>query len=649
MIKEILLKLGIDTSGAKGSLKDVSDEVDKVKEGLDDTEKGVEKVKKNTNNATESIAKGFKGVGLAMKAMGVGLVIEAFNLIKDLFMSNQIIADKFGAAFKTLSKMFNDFFNFIIDNSANIKEFFTAIFENPVESIKEFGVALQENLLERLYSVIDAIGSVGTAFEKVFIGDFAGAADAIKDVGKEMIDVLTGVDNSTDAIGVLVDKSLEYVSATYKVAEALQKQENNAKRAAAIQAGLVEEYDRQAEVLRQTRDDESISIEERIKANNELGKVLKNQQTAMLVQANLQVKAAQNQYNLNKSLENEIALIEARNNVKAVEAQVTGFVSEQKVNENALNKEAIALAKSRTDAEIELATNQKNFENEREKDTLKRLERQKQLLEEQKNIELAQLQSNIQLYKEGTQARVDAENEFALRKQEIENQIILSDEEIFNYKFNKEIENNKLILENQATSFEQKYQTLLNQENLITQATNISEEERTKLLKENADARVEIAKNENDAKIALLDAYSSILNTAADLAGKDTAAGKALAVASATISTYTAIAKNLAAFAGVPIPGYAIAQAVATGVAGFAAIKNILAVKVPNSGGGGSVSTPNMSLPTTRPSSGFTTLGNENPLRTTNEGGMVKVFVTESDITNSQNKVSSIQAKATIG
>jgi hypothetical protein len=164
-------------------------------------------------------------------------------------------------------------------------------------------------------------------------------------------------------------------------------------------------------------------------------------------------------------------------------------------------------------------------------------------------------------------------------------------------------------------------------------------------------ASIAIAKKEQEAKVALLDAYSSILNSAADLAGRDTAAGKALAVASATISTYTAIAKNLAAFAGVPIPGYAIAQAIATGVAGFAAVKNILAVKVPNSGGGGGGggSMPTMNLPTTRPSSGFTMLGNEDPLRTTNEGGMVRVFVTESDITTSQNRVSSIQAKATIG
>jgi hypothetical protein len=169
--------------------------------------------------------------------------------------------------------------------------------------------------------------------------------------------------------------------------------------------------------------------------------------------------------------------------------------------------------------------------------------------------------------------------------------------------------------------------------------------------KEAADAKVEIQKKENDAKAALLNAYGQILSTAADLAGKDTAAGKALAVASATIATYSAIAGQLAVHSkpgAPPIPGYAIAQAIATGLAGFAAVRNILAVKVPNGGGGGG-SVPTMNLPTTRPSSGFTMLGNEDPLRTTNEGGMVRVFVTESDITTSQNRVSSIQAKATIG
>ena len=228
----------------------------------------------------------------------------------------------------------------------------------------------------------------------------------------------------------------------------------------------------------------------------------------------------------------------------------------------------------------------------------------------------------------------------------------------------KKLENDRARQESINQSDREQYAAHIADLRSIAADETLSEEERVAALielnkkkqlsdEETAAARIAIAQKEQDAKIKLLEAFSSILGTAADMAGKDTAAGKALAVASATISTYTAIAKNLAAFAGVPIPGYAIAQAVATGLAGFAAVRNILAVKVPNSGGGGGAggggSVPSMSLPTTRPSSGFTMLGNEDPLRTTNEGGMVRVFVTESDITTSQNRVSSIQAKATIG
>ena len=70
--------------------------------------------------------------------------------------------------------------------------------------------------------------------------------------------------------------------------------------------------------------------------------------------------------------------------------------------------------------------------------------------------------------------------------------------------------------------------------------------------------------------------------------GRETALGKGIAVAGALINTYAAIAGQLKAFAGVPIPGYAIAQAVATGAFGFAQVRRILDVNVPNSGGGGS-------------------------------------------------------------
>jgi len=251
-------------------------------------------------------------------------------------------------------------------------------------------------------------------------------------------------------------------------------------------------------------------------------------------------------------------------------------------------------------------------------------------------------------------------DEEAKKKQEAESKDIAERAKEYDEKIKKKEENDRARSKSLKESEKEEYASHIEDLKAIKDDQLLKDEERFAAIdelnkkgvlsdKEASDAKIKIAQEENAAKFALLEAYSSILNTASDMAGKDTAAGKAFAVASATISTYLAIAKNLAAFANVPIPGYAIAQAIATGVAGLAAVKNILAVKVPGGTGSGGGSTPSINIPQTRPSSGFTLLGNEKAIRTTNEGEKVKVYVTETDITNSQNKVNSIKAKATIG
>ena len=100
-----------------------------------------------------------------------------------------------------------------------------------------------------------------------------------------------------------------------------------------------------------------------------------------------------------------------------------------------------------------------------------------------------------------------------------------------------------------------------------------------------ADAEIEIEKQKTEAKLALLNAVSGGLSLAADELGESTAAGKAAAVAAASISTYTAIAGQLSAFSNIPVPGYAIAQAILTGAVGLIQVKKILSVKTPKSKG----------------------------------------------------------------
>jgi hypothetical protein len=164
-----------------------------------------------------------------------------------------------------------------------------------------------------------------------------------------------------------------------------------------------------------------------------------------------------------------------------------------------------------------------------------------------------------------------------------------------------------------------------------------------------ADAKVKITEEENNAKLSLLQGYSTALISIAQLAGRETAAGKALAVAGTTIDTYVAAFRAYKeGFKIDPSGVFSIVSAAAAAATGIAAVKNILAVNVPGGGGGGGGGgTPSLP-PVIRPSSSFTRLGNDEPIRTTNEGGKVRVFVTESDITNAQEKVNSIKTKATI-
>ena len=165
------------------------------------------------------------------------------------------------------------------------------------------------------------------------------------------------------------------------------------------------------------------------------------------------------------------------------------------------------------------------------------------------------------------------------------------------------------------------------------------ENQKTQNEKDGAEARVKIADAEFQAKQMLLDGISGSLDAASELAGRNTAAGKALAVASALIDTYAAIAGQLKAFSGVPVPGFAIAQAVATGVAGFAAVKNILSVKVPNeSGGGGQGGSFSGGGGASAPSFNVVGTSGVNQLGQTlaNDNTPIKAYVVGADVTSQQ-------------
>ena len=360
MPKVIAVDLEVNTQKSEANLNDVVAVLGDIKKGLESNTKAT----KDTAEATKTLETNFqkaarvvKGFGLALKAAGIGLAIEAFTIFKEVLGENQKVADFFATAMEGLSIAFNDFFKFIESNFGAITGFFTDIFDNPRKSLEEFADAIKNNLIERFNSYLDTLGYLAQAAKNLFAGEFDAALDSLKSAGKESIDVLTGVNNSVDKAAEIIPKVAnaisDYAKSTYEAAGASVELNKQAEIAAVINQGLIEDYDRQAEQQRQIRDDTRKSIEERIAANDKLGEILEEQQKLMIENADLVVRAAESDFQKNNNQENYIRLLQAENERKAVLAQIEGFRSEQLVNQAALEQEVADKKKEIDEAEIE--------------------------------------------------------------------------------------------------------------------------------------------------------------------------------------------------------------------------------------------------------------------------------------------------------
>lgn len=386
---------------------------------------------KDAVKSLQTVGVGLKGIQEGAKAAGksmfslnnifkANLAVKAFNKILEIlqqtFLSNQKVVDAFATATTALKLVFNDLFVFIESNIGTVVSFFKDIFENPVENLKSLGKAIKDNLIERFNSALEVIGYLSEAIVKVFKGDFKGAFDSVKDAGKEYVDVLTGVDDTVDKVvettKEVIEATTDYTKSIIDQAKEITELNNLNKIARAENAGIIEDYDRQAEIQRQLRDDTRLTVQERIAANEELARILKEQQELMEANAQIAVDSAKAELELDEdNVDLKVALIEAENELAAVKARVTGLTSEQLTNQAALEKELIDLKTSEAQGIQEVASITKLANAELIDNEVIRLEKLKEIeAAERKEIEKT-LQTRIDSFKVGTQERVDAQNE----------------------------------------------------------------------------------------------------------------------------------------------------------------------------------------------------------------------------------------------
>jgi hypothetical protein len=177
----------------------------------------------------------------------------------------------------------------------------------------------------------------------------------------------------------------------------------------------------------------------------------------------------------------------------------------------------------------------------------------------------------------------------------------------------------------------------------------INEQQYNEALKGYSEARMEIDQKENEAKMANAAMAAGLLGTVSDLVGKNTAAGKATAIAATTIDTYLGAQK---AYTSQLIPGdpsSPIRAAIAAAIAVAGGIKNvreIVKTKVP---GGGAASAPSISATAPGGVPQVPTIGNS-PITALGAAMQptqpLRAYVVESEVTGTQKRVADIERRA---
>ena len=367
---------------------EVKSNIKNVTKETDDLGKSIGKASDETTGLGTGLArtgaagsKGFKmissavyGLGLAIKALGLGLIISLFAALKESLERNQKVMNTVSTILGTISTTFNQVASTLIDvvkwttkstdrfnGLGKVMSGILTLVLTPFKlAFYEIKLAVQAAMLVWEKSPFGSGDTKKIAELTVGINETKGAIvetiEAMIEGGK---DIITNFGDAVGEIGAIGEKVVEGISeisikSNYELAKATTAAQNSSKLAEAAIQGLIEKYDRQAELQRQIRDDETKTFAERIAANQKLGEILDEQETKMLALADTRVASAALELSANKeNVELQVAYQQALNDRAGVEAQVAGFRSEQMTNEVSLNKELGEIKKEITNATLE--------------------------------------------------------------------------------------------------------------------------------------------------------------------------------------------------------------------------------------------------------------------------------------------------------
>lgn len=559
-----------------------------------------------TKNLTGSLAgatKGFNLMRVAIIATGIGALVIGITSLVQAFSRSEEGQNKFAKLMGVIGAVTGQF----LDVLAGLGDKIIGVFQNPLQAGKDFANFFKDQIVNRFVGLIELVPSLGKAVGLLFKGKFKEAGKVAGDaIGK----VTLGIEDATEKVGNAITGVQDFIAETEKEAEIAGKIADRRAEADKVDRQLLidrAEATRKFNELREkAADKENVSIEDRIAALKEAGRIEDEITKKEIKAAELRLKAKQDENALGLSTKEDLDE-EAALKAKLIELEASRLKKQKTLTaEITTNLREAKSEEKRIEAEAEADRKAKEAEKEKER-------KDKEAKELADAKALSDLKNNIR----------DAEAVTEDQRRELE-----------------------------ITKTTEHYQNLidlakqngLDTANLEAALANKLKEIRSKGAEETAENEIfwnDLTQREK-TKIA-----ADGLNNLATVLGTETAAGKAAAIAAATISTFQSAQDSYKSLAGIPIvgPALGIAAAGAAIVSGIQTVKKITATPVPkiagvaSSGGGSTAATPTPPPLPNPPSINSIGTGGVNQLAAAigeTESQPVQAFVVSNDVTTAQ-------------
>jgi hypothetical protein len=339
MAKEIAYKVTVDTGSADENTEKLSKSIDELSKQI--AEMG-DKMKSGFKAGEQSAKKAESGIKSLIKSLGlIGVAMAVFEFMKDIVSRNQKVMD----ALNTATTAFEILLYKLFDALEPIGSAMKAAFSDPKQAVLDLWETIKESLLNRMEGIILQFKALGSVIESAIDLDWDGVTEGAKDFASATVQVATGLDKAQqaaalDGIKNFANDITEATKASIAQADALVQLRKEVELAEVEQRKLMLQYQNEAELQRQIRDDISLTIAERQAANVRLGEILDEQIAKETELANKRLDLANAEIAvagettelLRQKAEAELELID-------LQERITGQRSEQLTNEKALQEE----------------------------------------------------------------------------------------------------------------------------------------------------------------------------------------------------------------------------------------------------------------------------------------------------------------------